>query len=174
MLLPELALSQRIDGKRYSRGRVKLGAIAPPPLARRPPSTHNSTEFPPITRSPRNTRPPRARDSQTSLQLAFSVARPPPLSQQQASPLPARNISFQPSRATRAATLSPMPPIVEPYYENEYRKKHLGSAFVRSLWSSAVFSLFFLSRQILFNVCVFGFEKLAVELMWWFHNLYST
>ena len=62
-----------VDEKRFSRGRVKLGAIAPQQQAREPPTTHNSSEFPLNTRSPSNTRSPQTRDPQTSLLIGFFI-----------------------------------------------------------------------------------------------------
>ena len=82
-----------VDGKRFIRGRVKLGATAPPQQAREPPTTHNSSEFPLNTRSPSNTRSPQTRDPQPSLLLGFLVPHPPPPSSAPSAPIVSRDIS---------------------------------------------------------------------------------
>ena len=118
--------ASEVDGKKFSWGRVKLRAIAPPQQAREPPTTHtsNSSKSPLNTRSPSNTGSPQTQDPQPSILLRFLVPHPPPLSQHQAPLLSAGIYRFQRSRATRAATSPPTPPSVEMLDEIWNRRKH--------------------------------------------------
>src|ERR1700712_386388 len=61
-----------VNGKRYSRERVKLRVMAPAcgPVGY---PQYITTEFPPNTRLPSNTRSPLPQDSEISLQHAFFV-----------------------------------------------------------------------------------------------------
>ena len=116
------------DGTRFSWGRAKREAIAPPRRARGPPTTLNNTRSPEKTRdltvSPN---PPKTRDPQTSLQLAFFVTHPPP-ERPHCQP---GTYGCQPSLATRAATALPTPPSVEPDNSKPTRKQEIQWVFVR-------------------------------------------
>ena len=135
-----------VNGERYSRERVKLEVIAPPgwpvgyPLYR-------TTDFSPNTRLPIHTRSPLPQHPEISLQHAFFVSHPPPLSQQIAPPTSAGIYRFQPSCATRAATSPLMPPPVEPYHETRREWFSAGSHLSAYLWSLRVMVFgFFLIR----------------------------
>ena len=153
-----------VNGKRYSRERVKLEVIAPPgwPVGY---SLYITTDSSPNTRLPINTRSPLPQDPEISLQHAFFVSHPPPLSQQIAPPRQLGYIGFN-----HPVRLGQRPPHqCLPQWNLITRQDENGSVQGRTYQLILEFKsngLSFLPHYILINVHVLGFGELAWSLLW--------